>query len=162
MAEKRGVGGRKTHTAVSVALSCPVIIFFMYNLNQSFIPLYPLYPLYFNLCYEQADTSDGLQSSSVLVDEGKKLWASQQEVTFPSVSPLKHAARILVTKLQNFCWGKETGVNTSIIHTLMCFWKPTNVFDKSPTRVGAIEDSFCATIKLIPQDGAVIHVACVD
>lgn len=84
------------------------------------------------------------------------------EVTFHLVPPLKHAAHILVTKLQNICCGKETGVDTSVIHTMMCFRKPTNVFGKSPTRVGAIEDSLCATIKLVPQDGAVIQVACVD
>lgn len=78
--------------------------------------------LYFKLCYDQADASDGLQSSSVLVDEGKKQRASQREVTFLSVSPLKHAAHILVTKLQNFCCGKETGVNTSVIHMLMFFF----------------------------------------
>lgn len=26
----------------------------------------------------------------------------------------------------------------------------------------AVEDSFCATVKLVSEDGAVVHVACVD
>lgn len=29
----------------------------------------------------------------------------------------------------------------------------------SPTRICAIEDSFCTVIKLITKDGAVVHVA---
>lgn len=35
------------------------------------------------------------------------------------------------------------------------------VFACSPTRMRAIEDSFCVVIKPISEDGAVVHVACV-
>lgn len=36
------------------------------------------------------------------------------------------------------------------------------VFDDSRTRVRAVEDSFCVVVKLVSEDGAVVHVARVD
>lgn len=37
-----------------------------------------------------------------------------------------------------------------------------SVFDETRTRVCAVEDSFCVTVKLLSENGAVVHVARVD
>lgn len=42
------------------------------------------------------------------------------------------------------------------------FDNKVSVFDRSNTRVCAVEDSFCVMVKLFSEDGAVVHVACVD
>lgn len=52
--------------------------------------------------------------------------------------------------------------------TLACGWysdyffeNQAGVSDYNHTRVCAVENHFCMTVKLLSEDGAVVHVACV-
>lgn len=105
-------------------------------------------------------------SHHVWTCEGLNPWVPQGKVTFTPVCPLEYAAHVLITKLQDICCKENRCKHYHHYYYIRLFNymfdSQAGVFDDSRTRARAVEDGFCVSVKLVSEDGAVVHVACVD
>lgn len=80
--------------------------------------------------------------------------------------PLEYAAHILVTKLQDICCEENRQKMLVVVRQLgvnsdKCI-KCITVFSYGRTGVRAVEDCFHVSVKLLAEDGAVVHVTRVN